>query len=56
MTDYTKTHSKQFVDQNGKKHVVIKPLRIEKTKNADGSENITIVVPRLSMKSKKAEG
>lgn len=49
----TKSHSKQFTDQDGKKHVIIKPIKIEKTKNADGTENITIVVPRLVTKAKQ---
>lgn len=53
MEDFTKTHSKQFVDEQGKKHVVIKPLRVERVKNANGGYDVTVVVPRLVSKAVK---
>lgn len=49
--DLTQSHSQQFVDAQGRKHVVIKPIRIEKKYREDGTvENINVVVPRLSMR------
>ena len=51
--DLTKTHSIQFVDSEGRKHVVIKPIKIIKTPNAKGGVDVTIVVPRLAMKARK---
>lgn len=52
MMDLTKTHSEQFVDENGKKHVVIKPINVERTVHPDGRVDVTITVPRVSMKPK----
>ena len=53
MIDYTSTHSQQFVDAQGQKHLIIKPLRIEKKLRPDGTiESVNIVVPRLSLKPK----
>lgn len=52
MEDFTKSHSQQFTDSQGKKHVVIKPLRIERKPNANGGTDVIVTVPRLSLKPK----
>jgi hypothetical protein len=48
--DMTATHSQQFTDAQGKKHIVVKPIKVERIPNAQGGFDVKVTLPRLSMR------